>query len=81
MGEGLIWEKGHVNWVGAGILVPGGAEEALADPTVSAAYLDNIPAGRFAECDDVVGAAIFLASDESSFVTGQTVECAGGATI
>jgi 3-oxoacyl-[acyl-carrier protein] reductase len=34
---------------------------------------------RFGTTDEVVGAAVFLASDEASFITGQTLSINGGA--
>lgn len=37
------------------------------------------PLGRFGTVDEVTGAALFFASDESSFVTGQTLSINGGA--
>lgn len=37
------------------------------------------PLGRFAEPAELAGAALFLASDEASFVTGQTLAVNGGA--
>jgi 3-oxoacyl-[acyl-carrier protein] reductase len=37
------------------------------------------PLGRFGSADEVAGAAVFLASDESSFITGQTLSINGGA--
>ncbi|MGH2753898.1 MAG: SDR family NAD(P)-dependent oxidoreductase [Actinomycetota bacterium] len=39
-----------------------------------------VPMGRIGEADEIVGAAIFLASDASSFVTGSTVVIDGGQT-
>lgn len=36
------------------------------------------PLGRFGTADEVTGAAIYLASDEASFVTGQTLNVNGG---
>jgi 3-oxoacyl-[acyl-carrier protein] reductase len=37
------------------------------------------PLGRFGGAEEVAGAAVFLASDEASFVTGQTLAVNGGA--
>jgi 3-oxoacyl-[acyl-carrier protein] reductase len=37
------------------------------------------PLGRFGSVDEVTGAAVYFASEESSFVTGQTLSINGGA--
>lgn len=44
------------------------------------AYFALIPAGRWGVPDDVAGAVVYLASDEASFVTGQTLCVNGGMT-
>ncbi len=36
------------------------------------------PMGRFGTVDEVIGAAAFLASDESAFTTGQIIAVDGG---
>jgi NAD(P)-dependent dehydrogenase (short-subunit alcohol dehydrogenase family) len=43
--------------------------------------LNRIPLGRFGTPEDVVNAGIFLASDESSWITGNTFMVDGGVTI
>ena len=41
-------------------------------------YLEQIPAGRFGEPIDVANACVFLASDESAYINGQTIHVNGG---
>ncbi|MCF8119260.1 MAG: SDR family oxidoreductase, partial [Deltaproteobacteria bacterium] len=40
---------------------------------------NTIPMGRIAEADDLVGTALYLASDLSDFVTGEIITVDGGA--
>jgi 3-oxoacyl-[acyl-carrier protein] reductase len=40
--------------------------------------LGNIPSGRLGTVEDIAGAAVFLASDEASYMTGQTLHINGG---
>ncbi len=48
------------------------------DPERAARRLVHIPMGRFAEADEIAGAALFLASDDSSFVTASQFLVDGG---
>jgi NAD(P)-dependent dehydrogenase (short-subunit alcohol dehydrogenase family) len=43
--------------------------------------LNRIPLGRFGRAEDVVYAGIYLASDESSWITGTTFVIDGGITV
>jgi NAD(P)-dependent dehydrogenase (short-subunit alcohol dehydrogenase family) len=47
---------------------------------IRAHVIRGIPLGRIAEPGDVVHPALFLASDASSYITGQTIVVDGGAT-
>ena len=48
------------------------------DPERAARRLIHIPMGRFAEPSEMAAAAAFLASDDSSFITGSTFLVDGG---
>ena len=48
------------------------------DPDWQAAMRARIPQGRFGQCEDLVGATLFLASDASAYVTGQCLGVDGG---
>jgi NAD(P)-dependent dehydrogenase (short-subunit alcohol dehydrogenase family) len=48
------------------------------DPEKAARRLVHLPMGRFAEAGEIAAAAVFLASDESSYVTASTFMVDGG---
>jgi len=50
-------------------------------PENRAKFVATIPLGRLSTPEDVAGAAVYLASDEASFVTGVVLEVDGGRTI
>ncbi len=52
----------------------------LEDPEKYQAFVSKIPMGRWGELDEVAGAAVFLASPASSFVTGSMLFVDGGWT-
>ncbi len=55
-------------------------EELLSDPSARARRLVHVPMGRLAEASEIARAALFLASDESSYVNGSTFLVDGGIT-
>lgn len=48
------------------------------DPKFMEKYLQRIPLGRFGQPEEIAPAVVFLASDESSYITGQTICIDGG---
>jgi 3-oxoacyl-[acyl-carrier protein] reductase len=50
----------------------------LIDTDISAGFLKNISLGRYGQVEDVAGLALFLASDESNYMTGQVICVDGG---
>ena len=66
------------------ILAPGFIETAFgeqADSTWRREVVARTPLGRWGAPEDLVGAALFLASDESRFVTGQMIMVNGGVVM
>jgi len=71
--------------VRANSLCPGPIEtpllqELLADPARRQRRLVHIPMGRFGQAQEIANAALFLASDESSLMTGAALVVDGGIT-
>lgn len=81
--RGLAVEWGHWN-IKVNCLCPGfisTKRTAAFQASVGAQAKSLTPLGRFGGCDDIKGVAVFLASDASSFVTGQTIVVDGGLSI
>jgi NAD(P)-dependent dehydrogenase (short-subunit alcohol dehydrogenase family) len=54
---------------------------AFLDEDLERILLSRVPLGRLGTPDDLVGAVIFLASDESAYITGQVLGIDGGALV
>jgi gluconate 5-dehydrogenase len=55
-------------------------KQLLNDPDTYKAFVSKIPMGRWGELHEVAGAAVFLASDAASYVTGTSLFVDGGWT-
>ena len=68
----------NVNAIAPGYMATNNTQALRADADRSAAILDRIPAGRWGTPDDLMGAAVFLASSASDYVNGFTLAVDGG---
>ncbi|NXO17697.1 DER reductase, partial [Oriolus oriolus] len=62
----VMTDMGRINW---------------SDPQKSAAMINRIPLGKFAEVDDVVNSILFLLSDKSAMTTGSSLMIDGGFVV
>jgi len=71
----------RVNAMAPGPTLTPGNRAMFERPEVAEANLRTIPLGRVADPEEMVGAVVYLASDEASFTTGATIFVDGGYTI
>ena len=65
----------------ANAIAPGFIETPMTDvlpDELKKKYLEQIPAGRFGKPEDIANVCVFLASDEASYINGQTIHVNGG---
>jgi NAD(P)-dependent dehydrogenase (short-subunit alcohol dehydrogenase family) len=70
----------RVNSVHPGPIVTPMTETRRSDAAVQQVMISRIPLGRYGESEDVAYGVLYLASDESSFVTGSELVIDGGWT-
>lgn len=70
----------HVNALGPSLVITPGTVHIQKDPALAEKYKANVPLGRLGMPEDITGACIFLASEASDFITGQTIYIDGGLT-
>jgi 3-oxoacyl-[acyl-carrier protein] reductase len=69
----------RVNAIGPGFIeTPLNEKVRAANPELAKIFIDHTPLGRAGKPEDIVGPAIFLASDLSAYVTGSMVMVDGG---
>ncbi|HEY3939095.1 MAG TPA: SDR family oxidoreductase [Bryobacteraceae bacterium] len=71
----------RVNAVGPGAIVTPINMAWINDPKAKAEVESHIPMGRAGTSEEIAGVFAFLASDEASYITGQTLFACGGLTL
>ena len=69
-----------VNAIDPGVIVTDMTKGMLDDAATRKMLMENTPVGRFGQPEDIGNAAVFLALDESSFITGHNLVVDGGWT-
>lgn len=68
----------RVNAIGPGTIMTEMAEKVLADPAVRHTAMSRTPMGRAGDPSEIASVAAFLASDDASYITGETINVDGG---
>jgi NAD(P)-dependent dehydrogenase (short-subunit alcohol dehydrogenase family) len=68
----------RANTISPGLVVTGATAPVVADPTIREVFLKEHMLGRFGQPEDVAWMAVFLASDESSWITASDFAVDGG---
>lgn len=70
-----------VNCLSPGTILTDMNRQKFSEETFLAKRLERIPVGRLGNPEDLAGAAVFLASDQASFINGASLMVDGGQTI
>lgn len=68
----------HINAIGPSLIITPGTVHIQQNPELAKKYTAMIPLGRLGVPKDLTGACVFLASEASDFITGQTIFIDGG---
>ncbi len=68
----------RVNAIGPSTILTELAQVVLTDEAALQKIVSRTPMGRLGDVDEVAAVAVFLASDEASYLTGETIYCDGG---
>lgn len=72
-------DKGiRVNAIGPGSIMTEVLQAVNSDPAARNKIMSRTPLGRIGEPEEIAGIAVFLATDDSSYVTGQCIYADGG---
>ncbi|GAB4197314.1 MAG: SDR family oxidoreductase [Wenzhouxiangellaceae bacterium] len=71
----------RVNGIAPGLVRTDFAKALLDNPVLVKAIEGQAPVGRVAEPEDMAGSVVFLASDASRYISGQTIVVDGGLTV
>lgn len=78
MALSLATKNVRVNGIGPGSINTEMFAAVMGDPSAKAKIMSRTPMGRPGEVEEIASAAVFLASEESSYMTGQTIYVDGG---
>ncbi len=78
MALALAAEGIRVNAIGPGTILTEMSKTVMSDEKAKRMILSRTPLGRLGDVDEVARIAVFLATEESSYITGQTIYCDGG---
>jgi NAD(P)-dependent dehydrogenase (short-subunit alcohol dehydrogenase family) len=71
----------RVNAIAPGLVDTKFAAALVHNPAIVDRVVSRIPLGRYAQPDDIAGAAVFLVSDAARYITGHTLVVDGGITV
>jgi NAD(P)-dependent dehydrogenase (short-subunit alcohol dehydrogenase family) len=69
----------NVNAVGPGLTKTAFSQPIWSNPSLEQMITARVPKGRLAEPEEIVGAVLFLCSEDASFITGESIYVDGGA--